>query len=533
MTVDECPIRITASAVRGEPARVLAVAMNGKGEVGRDTLDPNSATARKRFIGATLQKAFQGAAPDDYPDGIRDALDEQLLAIARVPPGDGATGGGPANHDDGRPADGGLAAAAEKALAATPADIRAAAEGLLADPALMWCVADDLTACGLAGEEETKCTLYLVGTSRKLAKPVNARVHGASSAGKSYTIGTVADLMPPEAVIRATRISPAALYHMDPGALVHRFVVAGERSLVEKDEAAEATRALREMMSDGKLSLLVTVKGDDGKFKTELVERQGPIAFVESTTLATVFNEDANRCIQLHADERAEQTGKVKAQLAAHAEGAGDDAGRARVVAVHQCLQRLLQPYDVVVPFAGRLAELTPNEPIEMRRAFGHVLMLVKACALLHQRQRRTDGAGRLVADLHDYEIVRYLIGKPLGQALKDGPSDAVLKFYDLLAKTWPHVPRSDPSKPDLTPTFSTTEARRLKGAPGKRSVHYRLKELYEAGALELVEDQKGNRPAIWRLTARKPETAPNILPAVDKLTGAADAEGPANAEEV
>ena len=41
-------------------------------------------------------------------------------------------------------------------------------------------------------------------------------------------------------------MTPQALFHMKPGSLAHRFVVAGERSQLENDERADATRALRE-----------------------------------------------------------------------------------------------------------------------------------------------------------------------------------------------------------------------------------------------------------------------------------------------
>jgi hypothetical protein len=35
--------------------------------------------------------------------------------------------------------------------------------------------------------------------------------------------------------------------------LQHRFIVAGERSRLQNDETAEATRALRELLSAGRL----------------------------------------------------------------------------------------------------------------------------------------------------------------------------------------------------------------------------------------------------------------------------------------
>ena len=47
----------------------------------------------------------------------------------------------------------------------------------------------------------------------------------------------------------------------------------------------------------------------NGQQETVQIEQAGPIAYVESTTLTKVFNEDANRCILVNTDEQPEQTG--------------------------------------------------------------------------------------------------------------------------------------------------------------------------------------------------------------------------------
>src|SRR5262249_16728051 len=83
---------------------------------------------------------------------------------------------------------------------------------------------------------------YLAGVSRLLERPLAVIVQGPSSSGKSYVIAKVAELFPPEAVVLAHQMTPQALFHMEPGSLEHRFVVAGERSRLENDDSAEATR---------------------------------------------------------------------------------------------------------------------------------------------------------------------------------------------------------------------------------------------------------------------------------------------------
>src|SRR5262249_7064077 len=158
-------------------------------------------------------------------------------------------------------------------------------------------------------------------------------------------------------------ITPQALFHMRPGSLAHRFVAAGERSRAEDDERAEATRALREMLSSRRLTKLMPVKVD-GQIETLPIEQEGPLAHVRSTTLAKVFDEDANRCLMLHTDEQPEQTRRVIRSLAV-AYGGGVAGGAAeRVVLRHHALQRLLRPVPVVVPYAQRLGELFAGDRV-------------------------------------------------------------------------------------------------------------------------------------------------------------------------
>ncbi len=171
------------------------------------------------------------------------------------------------------------------------------------------------TAGATAAENQGLRTIFLVGVSRILEKPLSARVHGPSTSGKSYIISMVADLFPPETILLATQMTSQALYHMPSGSLIHRVIVSGERSRVENDDSAEASRALREMISSGRLSKLMLVKFG-GQIVTKLIEQDGPIAFVESTTLAKVFNEDANRSLMLHtARTTREPAGGIGTQL--------------------------------------------------------------------------------------------------------------------------------------------------------------------------------------------------------------------------
>jgi hypothetical protein len=141
-----------------------------------------------------------------------------------------------------------------------PQAVKQDADRMLRDPSLIDRIPEDLRTIGIIGETTLALTLYLVGVSAQLPKPLSAIVRGQTSSGKSFVVDRVADLFPPEVVLRATSITTNTLYYFAPGTLRHRWVVAGERSRKEDDDRAEVTRALREMLESGALSKAVSVK---------------------------------------------------------------------------------------------------------------------------------------------------------------------------------------------------------------------------------------------------------------------------------
>jgi hypothetical protein len=179
-----------------------------------------------------------------------------------------------------------------------PEDIRAEAAALLSDLNLLVRITADLRFVGIVGEESNGLILYLTGTSSQLARPLSVIVRGASSSGKSFLCERVGRLFPPEVVLVATDLTTNALYYFEPGKLRHRLVVSGERSRIDDDERAEATRALREMIEAGELSKGVPMKDGEGRLVTRVIKQPGPISHVETTTLGTIFQEDANRCLR-------------------------------------------------------------------------------------------------------------------------------------------------------------------------------------------------------------------------------------------
>ncbi len=137
-----------------------------------------------------------------------------------------------------------------------PEAVRERARVMLESPNVIGDIESDIGRLGIAGEQALATLIYMVGVSRLLPQPLAIIIQGPSSSGKSYVLERVASLFPPESVTIATKITPEALFYLKPGSLSHRFIIVGERSRIQDDQNAEATRALREMLSSGKLSKL-------------------------------------------------------------------------------------------------------------------------------------------------------------------------------------------------------------------------------------------------------------------------------------
>ena len=307
---------------------------------------------------------------------------------------------------------------------------RAAAEALLAQPDLLARAAEAMAGLGYVGEEDLKRLGYLVATSRLLARPLSAILVAPSGSGKSELLDVVARLLPARAVEFLSRITQAALYYAGPDWLRHKLIVVDESS-----GQAEADYAVRTLQSKGLLRLAVPLKG-----KTAPFVARGPIALMSGTTSSAINPENLSRCLQLTLDDSPAQTQRIqRAQRRAwtgegDGDGGGDgEGGEAPVdLEVWRDAQVLLVTLPVAIPFAERLDY--PARTTHDRRGNQKLLGLVAAHALLYQRQRARDGAGRVVAELADYRAVYALVAPQVAGEL-EGLSPRAARAYRRLAE--------------------------------------------------------------------------------------------------
>jgi hypothetical protein len=365
---------------------------------------------------------------------------------------------------------------------------------------------------GLVGEERNAETLYLVLTSRHLDRQVSAGVKGHSSSGKSWTVQTVCEYFPPDAVIEFTAMSERALVYSTQE-FKHRTLVVyeltGLREGVEDDMTSYFVRTL---LSEGRIDYEVTVRDKDGGFTTKKIVKEGPTNLIFTTTKTRVHAENETRVLSLHTDDSSEQTARVLAELANESNGAG-------ALEEWHALQRWLAEADheVTIPFAAVLAENVPPVAVRLRRDFGALLALIRSHAMLHQRSRGRDQAGRIVATLDDYAVVRELVGATLAEGVESTVAPIVRETVTTVA---------------LLATDSGVMARAVAEELhiDKSNASRRLSRAADVGYLRNLEDRRG-KPARWVLGEPLPEDVALLPEPAELADGCAVARYPEGKE--
>jgi hypothetical protein len=141
---------------------------------------------------------------------------------------------------------------------------------------------------------------------------MHAAIKGPSSGGKSEIRKRVLEFIPPEDVISFTSISDKALFYM-PDDLAHKILSMGEA--ITGKEVEFQDYLLRELMSEGKLRYPVVQK-IGGELQTITIEKNGPVAFMVTTTRNKLNPENETRMLSLEVNDSEEQTRAVLGKVA-------------------------------------------------------------------------------------------------------------------------------------------------------------------------------------------------------------------------
>ena len=313
-----------------------------------------------------------------------------------------------------------LKPAVPAAVAMEAAD-REAAMALLRAPNLIERILADLTTCGLVGEETNKLVGYLAALSRKLDKPLGIVIQSSSAAGKTSLMDAVLAFVPAEEKVKYSAMTGQSLFYMGETNLKHKAL-----AIVEEEGASRASYALKLLQSEGELTIASTAKdAQTGNLTTQQYRVEGPVALLVTTTARDLDDELLNRCLVLSVDEGREQTRAIHQLQRDRRTLDGLLAKREReaLIALHQNAQRLLQPLDVLNPYAKYLT--FPDQTTRLRRDHEKYLTLIDIIAFIHQHQREVKnerGVEYIEVTLDDIALANRIAHEVLGRSLDELP---------------------------------------------------------------------------------------------------------------
>ena len=291
----------------------------------------------------------------------------------------------------------------------------------LRSPNLISRIESAFESCGLVGENRNRLAAYLACTSRKLDKPLAVIIQSTSAAGKSALMEAVLAFFPTEDQVKYSAMTGQSLYYLGETNLKHKIL-----AIVEEEGAEKASYALKLLQSEGELTIASTGKdAHTGRMETQEYHVEGPVMIFLTTTAIDIDEELLNRCLVLTVDESKAQTERIH-QLQRQArtlEGLRLKKKRQQSLKLLQNVQRLLQPVNVVNPYADQLTFTATRT--RTRRDHEKYLTLIDAVALLHQHQRpreTVEGAEYIRVTLDDIELANRLAPDLLARSLDELP---------------------------------------------------------------------------------------------------------------
>jgi len=245
------------------------------------------------------------------------------------------------------------------------------------------------------------------GGSQALA----AKNSGPYGSGKSYPLFLTLKIYPKSAYRLITNGSAKSLYNLED-ALKHKALILTEALTLQSTKGDnELAYAIRSLVSEGHLTYQYT--GFEGKEKvTRMQKLEGPTSLLTTTIKGKLEEQLEDRLVQIHPNSSDKQTQTIISQTAEIASGQMQPADE-KIINAWKHFYRSLESVDVVIPFAPAISDYVAKSgslPISARRAFKRVLSAIKTIALLHQKQRRRDDLGRVIAEMSDYAIAYQLM---------------------------------------------------------------------------------------------------------------------------
>jgi len=319
-----------------------------------------------------------------------------------------------------------LAEGAVKPLPVLTPKERQELESFAKKPKLIKRLNELLGQAGIVGEERNRIFLLLIAISHKMPETLHGLLQGSSGSGKTRLLKQVSDCMPPESVTKLTRLSDKVLYNFPEHYFVNRLLCLEDIDGLSE----EAEFAFRELQSNGELNSATSIKLDNGQITSGQKTVKGPIASLACTTRGEIYEDNMSRVFLIAVDESVEQTARIIEYQNRKAAGLIDGRKEQETKTFLQNFVRLLQPYEVINPYAARIQ--LPPEAHKIRRLNDLFQSFVKMVTIVNQYQRRRDDRRRLISEVEDVETAVAVLFDSI--VLKVDELDGSLRqFYEQL----------------------------------------------------------------------------------------------------
>ncbi len=281
---------------------------------------------------------------------------------------------------------------------------------------------------GIVGEENARLLLFLIIISYMNKSPIHGIIQGSSGSGKTHIIGSLADLMPQEDVLRFTRITESSLYNWGEFDLFRKIIIIEDLDGLKE----EALYALRELISNQFLSSSVSMKDKKGNNKSTRKEVKGQFSSLSATTKGETYEDNMSRSFLIAVDESKEQTQRIITHQ--NKRNAGEIDPKEKQIAVNfiQQIVRSLKYYEVVNPYATKLQ--LPEKVHKIRRLNEMYQAVIKQVTFLNQYQREVAKDGKLITTIEDIEQATEILFESI--VLKVDELDGSLRqFFERLKK--------------------------------------------------------------------------------------------------
>lgn len=280
---------------------------------------------------------------------------------------------------------------------------------------------------GIVGEANSRLLLFIIASSYKTKQPLHAIVQGSSGSGKTHLISKIADLIPQEDVLRFTRITESSLYNWGEYDLVNKLLIIEDLDGLKE----EALFAMRELISNQRLSSSVSIKDKKGNIKSVKKEVKGVFSSLSATTKGEIYEDNMSRSFLLAVDESTAQTDKIINYQNKRIAGEINEKEQEKAKEQLQKILRALKVEEVQNPYATQIQ--LPENVHKKRRLNEMFQSIIKQITIINQYQRRTQN-NKLVTEITDVEDAVEILFESI--ILKIDELDGSLRqFFERLKK--------------------------------------------------------------------------------------------------